>query len=373
MIYLDNAATSFPKPKEVLLKTNEYIRHGCGNPGRSSHRLAMRSAEEVYLAREAVAELFALPYPERVVFTSNATHALNLALKVLLRDPCHVLTSDHEHNSVIRPLERLSRDVGISYSHFPLIGDLYKGLCSAKRPDTRAVVCTLASNVTGKKCDLGALCRFCRENKLMLVLDASQAAGHETINRSEFPCTVLCAPGHKALFGLQGSGFAIFCDGIWRGSFLEGGSGVDSLSTDLPAVFPEGYEAGTLATPSIVSLRAGIGFIKDFGIRNIERHLNELVRNAADALREMKGVHIYGEESGILCFTVDGFSPLEIGDELDKRGICVRAGLHCAPSAHRVIGTVTSGTVRASFSALNSLSDVKKLTDGLYGVIKSRP
>ena len=373
MIYLDNAATSFPKPKEVLLKTNEYIRHGCGNPGRSSHMLAIRAAEEVYLAREAVAELFALPYPERVVFTSNATHALNLALKVLLREPCHVLTSDHEHNSVIRPLERLSRDVGISYSHFSLIGDLYKNLCSEKRSDTRAVVCTLASNVTGRRCDLGALCRFCTENKLMLVLDASQAAGHEIISLSNFPCTVLCAPGHKALFGLQGSGFAIFCDGVWRGSFMEGGSGGDSRSADMPEILPEGYEAGTLATPSIVSLRAGISFIKDFGIRNIERHLSNLVRSAADSLREMKGVRIYGEDSGILCFTVDGFSASEIGDALDRRGICVRAGLHCAPSAHQVIGTITSGTVRASFSALNSLSDVKKLTDSLYNVIKSRP
>ena len=373
MIYLDNAATSFPKPKRVISRTSEYIKHNCGNPGRSSHRLALRAAEEVYLAREAVAELFSVPYPERVVFTANATHALNLAIKTLITKPCHVLTSDHEHNSVIRPLERLSREIGISYSSFSLIGDVYENLNAARRDDTRIVVCTLASNVSGRKCDLASVCRFCAVNRLELVLDASQLAGHEKIDLSKTPCSVLCAPGHKALFGFQGSGFAIFCDEKIRSSFMEGGSGSDSRSRDMPILLPERYEAGTLATPSIVSLRAGIDFIKDYGIENIERRLKFIVREAADSFREMKEIAIYGEENGILCFSAEGFSPVEIADKLDKLGICVRAGLHCAPAAHEVIGSINTGTVRASFSALNSPYDAKKLVDGVRKIIKGRP
>ena len=373
MIYLDNAATTFPKPKEVLLRTNEYMKYSCGNPGRSSHKLALRAAEEVYLAREAIAELFSFLYPERVVFTSNATHALNMALKTIVCQSCHVLTSDHEHNSVIRPLERLSRDVGASYSHFSLLGDVYENLKAAKREETRVVVCTLSSNVTGRRCDIESVCRFCSENELQLVLDASQLAGHEKIDLSKIPCSVLCAPGHKALFGFQGSGFAIFCDGESRPSFMEGGSGSDSRSRDMPTLLPERYEAGTLATPSIVSLRAGIEFIRDFGIANVEQHIKMLVGEAADALREIKGVHIYGEENGIICFTADGLSPSRVAEELDRGGICVRAGLHCAPAAHEVIGTLSTGTVRASFSVLNKRSDVKGLVDGVYKIIRGNP
>ena len=373
MIYLDNAATTFPKPKEVLLKTSEYMKRGYGNPGRSSHRLALRAAEEVYLAREAVAKFFSFSYPERVVFTSNATHALNMALKTIISQPCHVLTSDHEHNSVIRPLERLSRDVGISYSHFSLIGNVYENLRAAKREDTEVVVCTLASNVTGRRCDIEAVCQFCSENQLRLVLDASQLAGHEKIDLSKIPCTVLCAPGHKALFGFQGSGFAIFCDGEIRASFMEGGSGSDSRSRDMPMLLPERYEAGTLATPSIVSLRAGIEFIENFGICNVEHRINLLVGETADALREMKGVCIHGEENGIVCFTVDGIPPSKVAEDLDNIGICVRAGLHCAPFAHEAIGTLGTGTLRASFSILNKRKDAKEFVDGVYKVIRGKP
>ena len=372
MIYLDNAATSYPKPKAVLRRVSEYIKNGCGNPGRSSHRLALRAAEEVYIAREAVAELFSLSNPERVVFTSNATHALNLALKTLLREPCHVLISDQEHNSVVRPLERLGREIGIRYSCFSLYGDLYENLAEAMQRDTEAVVCTLASNVTGKRCDLAALCRFCSEKKLKLVLDASQLAGHERIDLVRNPCTVLCAPGHKALFGLQGSGFAIFCDDELRESFMEGGSGSDSLSRDMPRLLPERYEAGTLATPSIVSLRAGIEFINDYGTEQIGRRLDFLMQRARDALLEMREIKLHSAESGIISFTAEGLSPSEMGSELDSLGICVRAGLHCAPSAHSVLGTLESGTVRVSFSALNKDSDADRLTDGVNKILKSR-
>ena len=372
MIYLDNAATSFPKPRCVISEVNKYVRSRCGNPGRSSHRLAVLAAEEMYLAREEVANLFGVSDPERVVFTSNATHALNLAIKSQITDFCHVLCSDMEHNSVIRPLEKLSRDIGIEYSFFSLNGDLRKNLSSASRDNTEAIICTLASNVTGKRADLMALTQFARERGLKLILDASQLAGHEKIDLTKFPCTALCAPGHKGLLGFQGAGFVIFGDGVNGKTLMEGGSGYDSISRDMPIVLPERYEAGTLPTPSIVSLRAGIKYINSVGIDNISLHLDKLVNSCKNALSEIQGVTVYGAENATVCFSVDGIPSSELAASLDHLEICVRSGLHCAPSAHRLMGTLEQGAVRASFSIMNGRNDGKKLAEGIYKIKKKR-
>ena len=371
MIYLDNAATSFPKPRAVLDEVNRYIRHSCGNPGRSGHRLALRAAEAVYFAREEVAGLLSIKSPERVIVTSNATHALNLAIKALITHPCHVLTSDVEHNSVVRPLERLKREIGIDCSQFSLGGDLYANLSSAVRDNTEAIVCTLASNVTGARADISALSRFAAERGIKLILDASQLVGHEEINLVRTPCTAFCAPGHKGLFGLQGSGFVVFCEDSYGEGLLEGGSGYDSLSVTMPRVLPEKFEAGTLATPAIVSLGAGIEYVRKVGIDNISAKLDRLTTEAKDALSELRGVVVRGAENGILCFTVKGFPSSEIAAGLDGLGICVRAGLHCAPSAHKMLGTLKDGTVRASFSFHSSIADAKRLVNGVRKIIKS--
>ncbi len=372
MIYLDNAATSFPKPRSVISEVNKYIRRRCGNPGRSGHRLAALAAEAVYQAREDVAALFGARDPARVVFTPNATHALNLAIKSQVTKLCHVLCSDIEHNSVIRPLERLKRDIGIEYSLFSTEGDVYENLRRAARDNTEAIVCTLASNVTGKRIDVAALSRFAGERRLKLILDASQLAGHEVIDLSETPCTALCAPGHKGLFGLQGSGFVIF-DGVCLGEgIVEGGSGFDSMSPDMPTVLPERYEAGTLATPAIVSLSAGIRFIRSMGIERIAARLDQMTRCTADALRDIPEVQLLGAEGGIVCFNVGDIPSSIVAERLNELGICVRAGLHCAPSAHRLLGTLSGGAVRASFSALNRPGDGKRLAEGIYEIVKSK-
>lgn len=371
MIYLDNAATSFPKPRSVVSEVSKYIRRRCGNPGRSGHRLATLAAEAVYQAREDVAALFGVGDPERVVFTSNATHALNIAIKSQIPKLCHVLCSDIEHNSVIRPLERLRRDIGVEYSTFSTEGDVYENLCRAVRDNTEAIVCTLASNVTGKRVDSAALSRFAKERHLQLILDASQLAGHEVIDLSRTPCTALCAPGHKGLFGLQGSGFVIF-DGKCGGEgIMEGGSGFDSMSLNMPAVLPERYEAGTLSTPAIVSLSAGIRFIRSMGTERISAKLDRLTRSTANALMEIPNVHLLGAEGGIVCFNVGDIPSSVVAERLNELGICVRAGLHCAPSAHRILGTLKCGAVRASFSALNRESDGKRLAEGVYEIAKS--
>ncbi len=370
MIYLDNAATSFPKPPEVLYAVNRYIKRYCGNPGRSSHRLAVRAAEEVYLARERVASLLGIDSPERVVFTQNATHALNLAIKTTLCESCHVLVSDLEHNSVIRPLEKLKRTLGTEYSLFSLEGDLYANLSSSLKNNTKAVICTLASNVTGKRADISALSRFCTEKRLKLILDASQLIGHEEINLSKTPCSILCAPGHKALFGLQGSGFAVFCDGECGDSLMEGGSGADSRSVEMPTLLPERHEAGTLATPSIVALSYGIKHIHERGLGDISKHLHFLTDTAANALRDMRGIRLLAAENGILLFVKESVPSSVVAELLDREGVCVRSGLHCAPSAHRLLGTLESGAVRASLSALNTADEVRKFTDAVYRIIR---
>ena len=370
MIYLDNAATSFPKPRSVISEVSKYIRRDCGNPGRSGHRLAARAAEAVYLAREDIASFFGCKNPERVIFTSNATHALNLAIKSQVRKNCHVLCSDIEHNSVVRPLERLRRDIGVEYSCFSLDGDLYANLTEAVRADTEAIVCTLASNVTGKRADVTALSRFAKERGLKLILDASQLAGHEAIDLSMTPCTALCAPGHKGLFGLQGSGFVIFDDDYDTDGLMEGGSGFDSMSPDMPHALPERYEAGTLATPSIVSLAAGIRFIRSVGIDNIAEKLGSLTETATDSLCDIPGVRVLGAGGGILCFNVADMPSSRVEAELDRLGICVRSGLHCAPSAHRLLGTLEGGAVRASFSYFNRESDMRRLADAVLKITK---
>ena len=370
MIYLDNAATSFPKPRSVIAEVNKYIRRDCGNPGRSGHRLAARAAEAVYLAREEIADFFGTKNPEHVIFTSNATHALNLAIKSQITPFCHVLCSDMEHNSVIRPLERLRRDIGVEYSSFSLEDDLYANLTEAVRDNTEAIVCTLASNVTGKKADIQALSRFARERGLKLILDASQLAGHEKIDLAKTPCTALCAPGHKGLFGLQGSGFVIFDKDYDTDGLMEGGSGFDSVSTDMPRILPERYEAGTLATPPIVSLATGVRFIRSVGIDNISSRLCTLTDSALNALRDIAKVRVLGAEGGIVCFNVANIPSSRVEAELDRLGICVRSGLHCAPSAHRLLGTLDGGAVRVSFSYFNRETDVNRLTDAILKIAK---
>ena len=359
MIYFDNAATSFPKPPCVIADLNRCIRRYCGNPGRSSHALSLRAAEEIYEAREEIASLLSVNSPESVVFTYNATHALNLAIKTLITKNCHVLTSDFEHNSVIRPLEALHRRLNAEYSIFDTSGNIEESIKAAIREDTRAIVCSVASNVTGDEIDLEILSKIARECELILIIDASQAIGHKKIDLERTPCDALCAPGHKALFGIQGSGFVYFKDRMRRESFIEGGSGSDSRSREMPLLLPEGYEGGTLATPAIVSLKSGIGYIKRVGIDAIQGKISLLTRLAEEGLSDIKGLTVYKSGHGVLSFNYRNYPSSLIASALDQNGICTRAGLHCAPSVHERLGTIEQGTIRVSFSCLNTEKEIE--------------
>ena len=368
MIYLDNAATSFPKPQGIFRELEFCLKTSCGNPGRSSHTLSLRASELIYSVRERLAHLFSFRHPEQVVFTYNATYALNLAIKTLVPKDCHIITTDMEHNSVIRPLEALCKSRSIKYTEISTEGDLLKELNSALRPETKGLVCSLCSNVIGRALPLSVLSKFARENSLFLIIDGSQAAGHMEINLTECPCDAFCAPGHKALFGIQGSGFVIFGDKERGESFIEGGSGSESLNTEMPRLLPEGYEAGTLSTPAIATLGAGVDFIGQVGITEIRKRLDMLTEALYERLTTIPGIRIYGRGSGILSFNLGKLPSSYVASRLDTHGICVRGGLHCAPGIHRRLGTCDRGAVRASFSYLNELSDVEELYLALLSI-----
>ena len=358
MIYFDNGATTFPKPNSVICAVEAFIRKMGGNPSRSSHKLSRMAGEEVYKTRETVAKLIGVDTPENIVFTYNATYALNMAIKSMIRERCHIICSDVEHNSVMRPIRSLEKRLGVEYSIFDSDISPEIAIPTLVRDDTRFIISTLSSNVTGKEIDIFALSRVANKYSLRLIIDASQSIGHKRINLSNCPCDALCAPGHKSLFGIQGSGFVYFKNGLREGEFIEGGSGTNSIDPEMPIWLPEAYEAGTLGTPAIVALRHGIEFIEEIGLGNIEYHLNKLRCRAYDGLKQIKGVSAYKTEGGIALFNLSGMDSTELSYLLDKKGVCVRGGLHCAPSAHKKLGTIDSGAARLSFSIMNSEKEI---------------
>ena len=371
MIYLDNAATSYPKPPCVIEKINFCLRKCGGNPGRSSHRLSMLAAEEIYRTREAIADLIHIDTPEQIVFTMNATEALNLAIKSFVAPGDHILISDAEHNSVLRPLAKLKESLGIQYSEING-NDPSSSLESNFRENTRGIVCSIASNVTGRQIPLPLLTDFAIKRGLFLIIDASQAIGHTDIDLSKYPCDALCAPGHKALFGIQGCGFAYFRDRRRRQTLIEGGSGSNSMDLCMPELLPEGYEAGTPPTPAIVGLGEGVRFVKEIGIEEIEHRLEMLTDNLYEMLSGIKGVKIYGRGLGILSFNYMDIPSSVISAKLDRMGICVRGGLHCAPSVHKRLGTVDQGAVRVSFSYFNDLHDPMRFYKAIRQIEKEK-
>lgn len=368
MIYLDNAATTFPKPESVYTEAMRVMRECGGNPGRGSHRMALAAAEEIYRAREAVADFFDSRSPERVVLTPNATHALNISLKGILRPSDHVLFSTLSHNSVRRPILALAKERSIRYDIYRGFGnksEILNSICTKLRPDTRVIEVTVRSNITSVGLPLSEIASLCRERGLTLLVDASQAAGSMPLSLKALGCpAVICAPGHKGLYGLPGSGFALFSDDIEPSALqttLEGGSGIHSREGEMPALLPERLEAGTLNAPAAASLRAGIEYVKQVGISTIDAHEASLRRRLVELLLHTPRVRVYrpdGNEGGIVLFSVAGHSSSEVGSYLDRCGICVRSGLHCSSLAHNALGTPEDGAVRVSFGAFNRESDV---------------
>lgn len=358
MIYLDNAATSYPKPKTVIDEVKRCLEEYCGNAGRSGHRMSIISAEKIYSARENLCSHLSFDFPERVVFTYNATYALNLAIRALINENDEVLISDLEHNSVVRPLELLKKEKNIDYKIFSTEKDIQKNIESLISKKTKAIISTLSSNVTGKSISASVLSCVARKYGLKLILDASQALGHENISLSNLCFDALCGPGHKGLFGIQGSGFVVFGNEKPNAPFIAGGSGSESRSLNMPRFLPDRYEAGTLSTPAIASLNEGISFIDNLGIKEVAFKENMLANRLKEGLSLIKGTKLYDTEGAIVLFNFKGKESEELCSKFDRFGIYTRGGLHCSPLAHKSLKTEKSGALRLSVSYFNTLQEI---------------
>ena len=377
MIYLDNAATTYPKPECVYRAMDESARLYGGNPGRGAHRLSVLAAERIYSCREALAELMDAPSAEHVVFTYNTTYALNLAIKSLLPDGAHVLISDMEHNAVVRPLSELARKGACVLEEFPTGGGdraVLEGLKKQIRPNTGMIVCNHASNIGGRILPIREIGTLCHRRDILFVVDGAQSAGKIPISVNGMHIDALCIPGHKGLYGPQGVGVVVFGARGGGKTFIEGGTGIRSVDRDMPEFLPERYEAGTLCVPSISGLHAGLQWIKNKGITQIAEEERRLSHLAQVWLSEIPGVVLYPMghyETGTFCFNVEGYDSHEIAKRLDENGICVRAGFHCAPLAHKSIHTGESGAVRVSIGVFNTPEDISALCDVVERIARS--
>jgi len=359
-IYFDNAATSWPKPESVLSAMEDFMRNVGANPGRSGHSMSVDSARIVFETREELADLFGMKSSERVVFTNNATHAINLALKGILKSGDNVITSSMEHNSVIRPLRFLEKSIGITVT----IVDI-ENIKGAINENTKLVAVQHASNVTGTIMPIREIGAICRQKKIFFLVDAAQSAGLLPIDLQKDNIDLLAFTGHKSLMGPQGIGGLCLGDRVQLSPLLHGGTGSKSESETHPDFLPDQLEAGTLNTVGIAGLRAGICFVKE---KNILQHEQELAKHLIEGLCSLKGIKIYGGEErvGVVSFNIDGISPSDIGAKLDRdHNIMVRVGLHCSPLAHKTIGTFPQGTVRVSFSFFNQKEEVNRLIEAL--------
>ena len=355
-IYLDNAATSYPKPEEVYQAVLHAMRDIGASPGRGGYRRSLEASRIVFQAREIVARMFSVQDSSRVIFTHNATGALNLALHGSLAAGDHVITTSMEHNSLLRPLHALSqRGVAVSIVAAGSDGVVNPGDIRRKlRPETRMIAVSHISNVCGAIQPIDQIALISREAGTLFLVDAAQSAGYKDINVSRIGIDLLAAPGHKGLLGPSGTGLLYVAPHVQLTPIIEGGTGTHSTSDAQPLTVPEGFEAGTLNFPGIAGLKAGIEFILARGIDSIFQHEQSLVNQAVGLLSSIPGITIYGPRDpacrgAVLSFTVAGIDASQLAAELDHGfDISVRAGLHCAPQAHRTLGTLPGGTVRLS-------------------------
>ena len=364
MVYFDNAATSLPKPlsvKQAMLESLDLF----GGAGRGGHPAALNAARRIFLARSALADLLGSA-PERTVFTANATESLNTAITGLLKPSDHVITTAFEHNSVLRPLYRLhTRGMGLSIIDADARGNLdYEGFRKNLQSDTKAVVCTHASNLIGTFVDLEYISDFCRQHNLLFIVDAAQTAGVFPIAADRLGIDVLCFTGHKGLLGPQGTGGMCVRKSLEIMPLKVGGSGTHSYSKAHPADMPEALEAGTLNAHGIAGLLAGVEYIQETGIESIRNHELSLAKMFREGVSAVPGVCVYGNPNQpcapIVTLNIGDIDSSVIGDRLASRyEICVRTGAHCSPLTHIALGTQEQGAVRFSFSSFNTEEEIQ--------------
>ena len=376
MIYLDNGATSFPKPKGMIEAMDSCMSSYCGNPGRSGHDLSRRTGEEVYQARKMLARFFKIEKPDRIVFTNNTTQALNMGIKGVLKEGDHVITTVMEHNSVLRPLRAL-KDQGVEYTLVQCgsDGSLYlTNVEQAIRENTRLIICTQASNVTGTIMPVQDLGILCKKKGILFMVDGAQGAGHMPMDVKNID--LLAVPGHKGLLGPLGTGMLYVREGVSLRPLMEGGTGTVSRDIKQPAELPEGFETGTINAPGIIGLGYSAGLVNKIGVDIIRQHQLELTRILDSSLRNMKNVTVYGpsdckKKVGIVTFNINGYNCEDVASLLnDDYGIAVRGGYHCAGLAHKAIGTWDCGAVRMSMGIYNNGKEMKAAADAVYAISK---
>lgn len=358
-IYLDNAASSYPKPLPVYREVFDFIRNNGANPGRSGHKMSFAASLAVFETREKAADYFGLSNSGDVIFTKNATEALNTAIfSVFKNGKKRFLTSVMDHNSVLRPLTYLKENFGAEVDFF--VCDSFLETVKEKNPEV--VVCTAASNVTGNILPLDQISDYCFKHEILFIIDASQTAGYPF----SYNCDIICSAGHKGLYGPQGSGLLIVKTSKGKDALSPvffGGNGTESLNLSPEIIFPESFECGTVNTPAIVGLGAGLDFV-----RKNEKEIFEkekfLQKYAFWELAGIKNVTVYTDIDNsvpIIAFNIDGVSSEEATSILADNNICVRGGYHCAPLCHELLETIPGGAIRVSIGAFNKLSDIKKL------------
>lgn len=377
-IYLDNAATSFPKPEQVYTAVMQAMQQVGASPGRGGYGSALQASRQLLAVREAVAGLVNCADSARVIFTHNATVALNLAVMGTLQPGDHVITTSMEHNSLLRPLFLLEKQ-GVALT---IVQGDAEGLVdparirAALRPATRMIAVAHVSNVTGGIQDIAAIAAIAREAGALLLLDAAQSVGSQELDMQRIGIDLLAAPGHKGLLGPQGTGFLAVGPGVQLRPVMAGGTGSSSDQDHQPDGFPEGFEPGTHNLPGIAGLGAGIAFVQATGLERIRQHEQELAEYARICLQQLPGCRLYGplqpdRRSGVVAFTVDGFDAATVAFLLDREyGIAVRAGLQCAPRAHRTIGSYPGGTVRLSPGWFTTRDDIRCFCDALTSITK---
>ena len=364
MIYLDNAATTMRKPDGVIPAVVKAM-ESMGNSSRGTHEGALDAARSVYRTRVKLGRMFGCP-EERVIFTCNSTEALNIAISGTIDKGDHVITTDLEHNSVLRPLYRLEAEKGVELSFVPAdkLGNVdYTDFERLMQPNTKAIVCTHASNLTGNHVDIQRVGEIAHRHGALLIVDASQTAGAFPINIKEMGIDVLCFTGHKSLMGPQGTGGLCVGEGVEIRPFKVGGSGVQSYSKTQPEEYPTRLEAGTLNGHGIAGLGAALDFIEQVGMDSIYQKEHQLMTSFYEGVKDIEGVTVYGDfsrmRSPVVALNIKDYDSSAVSDELSEYyGIATRPGAHCAPRMHMALGTKEQGAVRFSFGCFNTQDEV---------------
>lgn len=377
MIYFDSAATSFQKPAAVAAAVAEAMAT-MSSPGRGGYPAAVRAADTAFNCRCELAELYHMKNPENVAFTLNATHALNIAIKSLVPPGGKAVISGYEHNAVTRPLAALNAQTTVAAGSLFQREAVLAAYDKAVTPETDAVVCCHVSNVFGFVQPVEEIAALCRERGVPFIIDASQSAGALTLDMEALGAAFIAMPGHKGLYGPQGTGVLLWDGKVPVKTLLEGGTGSQSMRQTMPDFLPDRLEAGTHNVPGIAGLLAGVRYVRSRGPENILLRERRLAQLAAEGLRRLPGVTVYANEdlrhqSGVVSFTCREMGAEKLASVLGEKDIAVRAGLHCAPLAHETAGTVDTGTVRISFSDHNTPEEVAEFLDATGEILARKP